>query len=249
MRIHDSIAIVGSAQLGLSGPCDCHVYAIRGGEGIVLIDAGAGNAQEQIVQNIRHDFPGQKILGILLTHAHADHSAGALALGKHFDCPLYAPEPSRAILEAGDEERCGLADARAAGAYPPEVQLKPSPVAAAFVHGERVEIAGLTFEAIQVRGHSEDSFCFQLDVKGVRALFAGDVVFYGGVLGVINSRDSGMQGYRADLGRLRDRQIEMLLPSHGLFTLRDGQRHIDAAIQSCAGGFIPRQIGQGDTIF
>jgi len=69
------------------------------------------------------------------------------------------------------------------------------------------------------------------------------------VLGVINTPDSGMQGYRSDLGRLEGLKIDALLPSHGLFTLRGGQRHIDAALEVVARGFLPRQIGQGGRIF
>lgn len=42
MRICDPLAIVGSLQFGLSGPLDCHVYAMRGPTGVVLIDSGAG---------------------------------------------------------------------------------------------------------------------------------------------------------------------------------------------------------------
>ena len=58
-----------------------------------------------------------------------------------------------------------------------------------------------------------------------------------------------MKGYRADLSKLRGLGVEGLFPGHGLFTLRDGQRHIDLAIEECQKGFLPRQIGQADIIF
>ena len=41
MRLTKQLALVGSLQFGISGPFDCHVYALKGPEGIVLIDAGA----------------------------------------------------------------------------------------------------------------------------------------------------------------------------------------------------------------
>jgi hypothetical protein len=40
-----------------------------------------------------------------------------------------------------------------------------------------------------------------------------------------------------------------MFPGRGLFTLRDGQRHIDCAIEQLGRNFLPRQIGQGDVIF
>jgi glyoxylase-like metal-dependent hydrolase (beta-lactamase superfamily II) len=80
-------------------------------------------------------------------------------------------------------------------------------------------------------------------------MFAGDVVFYGGILGVINVDGSGMEGYRADLSKLNGLGVEGFFPGHGIFTLHGGQRHIDKAIEQMANGFMPRQIGQGDAIF
>lgn len=249
MLIYDSIALAGSAQFGLSSPYDCHVYAVSGSEGVVLVDAGSGLGEAMIVANLERDFPGEEVVAILLTHAHADHSGGARSLAKRFGCDVAASSMTRSIIENGDEERSGLSRARSMGAYPAGLKLLPTPVSVEFSHGETVSLAGLAFEAIHVRGHSEDSFCFRLNLHGRQALFAGDVLFYGGVLGVINSSDSGMQGYCQDIARLSGCGIDMLLPAHGLFTLRNGQQHIDVAVQSCAKGFLPRQIGQGDMIF
>ena len=71
----------------------------------------------------------------------------------------------------------------------------------------------------------------------------------GGVLGLINSRDSTMQGYYSDLPRLAGLKVESLLSGHGIFTLRGGQEHIDKAIALSRGGFVPRVIAQWDAIF
>ena len=98
-------------------------------------------------------------------------------------------------------------------------------------HDEEFAIAGLSFRAIHVRGHSADSFCYLADLEGRRTLFAG-----------------GVEGYRSDLPRLAGLGVDALLPGHGLFTLRNGQQHIDAALEQAAGNPMPRQIGQGDLI-
>ena len=80
-------------------------------------------------------------------------------------------------------------------------------------------------------------------------MFTGDTIFYGGILGVINRPDSGMQGYRCDIKKLSNLNVEGLFPGHGLFTLRRGQAHIDLAIEQAHKGFLPRQIGQWDIMF
>ncbi|MGH9523731.1 MAG: MBL fold metallo-hydrolase, partial [Terriglobales bacterium] len=140
-------------------------------------------------------------------------------------------------------------NARQQGVYPPELRLSPCAVDRAVGDGERFCIAGLEFTAIHVRGHSRDAHCFLTDVEGSRWLFTGDVVFYGGILGLVNSNGSEMAGYRADLHKLDDLGVVGLFPGHGLFTVCGGQRHLQCAIQQVQRGFIPRQIGQGDLIF
>ena len=249
MRISSSLALVGDLQMGLSGPWDCHVWAIRAPGGLVLVDAGAGTHGEQILANVEAAFGVREVAAVVLTHAHPDHAAGAAWFRATTGCAVYAPEPSRAAVESGDEERTGLAAARQSGVYPPEMRFEPCPVTRSITHGEVFQVAGLGLRAIHVRGHSPDAFCYLTELEGRRTLFAGDIVFYGGVLGVVNAPGSGMEGYRADLGRLDGLGVDALLPGHGLFTLRDGQRHIDAALKQAHGNPMPRQIGQWDLIF
>ena len=100
-----------------------------------------------------------------------------------------------------------------------------------------------------MRGHSPDAFCYLTRSLGSPWLFCGDVVFYGGVLGVINAEGSGMEGYRANLCKLSGLNVEGLFPGHGLFTLRGGQRHLDYAIEQSRKGFLGPQIGQEGGLF
>jgi hydroxyacylglutathione hydrolase len=248
MRILPTLAVVGSLQFGFSGRLDCNIYAIAGPQGTVLIDAGAGTDSPGILQNLQQDLGSRTIKAILITHAHADHFAGAAELRRLTGCKIIAPVQSRAVIEDADEEASGLKKARAQGIYPQNFQLTRCPVDTVVKDGQGIDISGLRFKAFHVRGHSEDSFCYLLDLGGCRWLFTGDVVFYGGTLGVINADGSSMEGYRTDLSKLRGLGVEGLFPGHGLFTLREGQRHIDLAVEQSQKGFLPRQIGQGDII-
>jgi glyoxylase-like metal-dependent hydrolase (beta-lactamase superfamily II) len=249
MRINSSLGIVGSAQFGISSPYDCHVYALRGPEGVLLIDAGSGLGETEIMQTLANDFPGVPVAAILLTHSHADHSGGAASLQRRCQCPVIASVLTASIVQTADEERSGLKRARAMGGYPHDLTMQPCPVEKSYSDGENFTAAGISFTAVHVRGHSHDSFCLFTEVEGRRACFSADVVFYGGVLGVINAADSNLQDYCKDLPRLQNQGVELLLPGHGLFTLRNGQWHIDAALQEMNSGFLPRQIGQGGGIF
>jgi len=249
MRIGDSLALVASLQFGLSGPLDCHVYALRGTQGVVLIDAGAGTHTDRVLNNVGYAFPGNVITALILTHAHMDHCGGAASLRKATGCSVIVPEMSKAIVELGDEDASGLRAAREQGIYPADCYLDPCPVDIVVRDGETLSAAGLEFTALHVRGHSADSFCYLTRFSGAPWLFCGDAVFYGGVLGVINAEGSGMKGYRADLRKLAGLDVEGLFPGHGLFTLRGGQRHLDCAIEQVGKGFLGRQIGQEGLLF
>ena len=249
MLVNDRLALVASLQFGIGSAYDCHVYALRAAEGVVLIDAGSGQATGAMLEELSRVWPGVPVGAVILTHAHPDHACGATPLQAATGCAVYAPDTSLAAVQGGDEHATGLAEARAQGVYPAAMRMLACPAAKPYRAGEALRVCGQEFRPIHVRGHSEDSHCLVTELDGKRLLFSGDALFYGAVLGVINRPDSGMQGYRADLPQLAGLAIDCLLPGHGLFTLARGQRHIDKAIELLAGGFMPRQIGQMDLIF
>lgn len=249
MRIAHGLSLVASLQFGLGGPLDCHVYALRGEKGLVLVDAGAGHPVEPLLGNVEKEFPGETVAALLLTHAHLDHCGGASQIREAYGCKVIAPAVCRWVLESGNEAEIGLRRAREHGIYPVDYRLRPCPVDQGVSDQETFMAAGIQFTALHVRGHSQDSFCYYTQIGSEKWLFAGDVVFYGGVLGVINADGSGMEGYRKDLPKLGGLEIDGLFPGHGIFTLRGGQRHIDCAIRRLEEGFLGRQIGQGDLLF
>ena len=249
MRLTPSLAMIGSLQYGLSGPMDCHVYAVRGPEGMVLIDSGAGTHTETLLSNVREEFGREPVKALVLTHGHLDHCGGAAALRKATGCIVITSELTKPIIEAGDEDASGLRAAKAQGTYPAAMQLSPCAVGISVADGAQFEAAGIAFRAIHVRGHSRDSFCYLARIDGRESIFAGDVVFYGGVLGVINVEGSGMDGYRSDLHKLQGLGVEGFFPGHGMFAITAGQRHIDKAIEQINKGFMPRQVGQGELLF
>jgi glyoxylase-like metal-dependent hydrolase (beta-lactamase superfamily II) len=174
---------------------------------------------------------------------------GVSRLALELDWPVAASIHTWPVLVAGDEMGCGLTDAQSKGGYPPDLRLDACPVEWVFDDGQEMELEGFRLRAIRVRGHSADSFAYLFAHDGKRCLISGDIVFYGGVVGMINTPDSSLQSYREDMPKLAGLGVDALLPGHGLFTLSGGQRHIDVAQQELDKGFVPRCIGQGDLIF
>ncbi len=250
MRITENIYLVGSLQLGISGRWDSHVYLVKGPDGLVLIDAGGGTDGEKIFENIRREgFDPRDIKALLLTHVHFDHSCGAAEVRERTGCKVYISGNTRELLERGTAEEAGLDKAIEKGIYPDGFQFRNCTVDQAVQDGDVIESAGLEFTAISVDGHSLDSICYLVEINGSRDLFCGDVLFYGGVIGLINAPGSTMEGYRQDLAKLAGSNIDGLYPGHFLFTVSGGQRHIDAAIEQIKKGSIPQTVGQIGAIF
>jgi len=250
MKITDEIYIVGSLQLGISGRWDSHVYVIKAPDGLVLIDAGGGTDTGKIFENIRKDgLDPQDIKALLLTHIHFDHSCGAAEIRERTGCKVYLSSTTKHLLEAAGETEVGLDLAKKQGVYPEEFEFRNCVVDVAVSDGDVIEAAGAIFKVIGIEGHSPDSICYLIEIDGKQNLFAGDVLFYGGVIGLINAPGSNMDGYRQDLQKLANLEIEGFFPGHYLFTVTGGQRHIDAAIALCEKGMIPQTVGQLGSIF
>jgi len=72
LSVSQDVYIVGGADL--SHPYDCSVYLVDGGEEMVLIDTGAGEGVELIVDNIRSvGLRPDKLKAVIATHSHIDH--------------------------------------------------------------------------------------------------------------------------------------------------------------------------------
>jgi hydroxyacylglutathione hydrolase len=250
MKISEQVYIVGSLQLGISGRWDSHVYVVKGPEGLVMIDAGGGGSGEKILDNVRQDgLDPTDIKALLLTHNHFDHACGAAEIRAATGCAVYLSTKSKDMLEQGTATEAGLDLAIEQGVYPPDFQYRNCVVDHAVEDGDEIEVAGLVFKGISVEGHSPDSICYLTEMAGIRNLFSGDVLFYGGIIGLINAPGSGMDGYRRDLNKLAGLNVDGLFPGHMLFTVKGGQAHIDAAIEECSKGRIPQTVGRCGVIF
>lgn len=234
--------MVGSGQLRLSNVMDCHVYLIDGGEELALVDAGVGLETDLILNNVRQEgFNEKEISYLLLTHCHADHAGGCKEIKMRTGCKIITTELEGRLLETGTDEELGLDRAKRSGIYPQDY-LFPHCKADQIVEdvwGDKIKVGRYVVQAIHVSGHSEGMACLLLNQEGYRILFSSDAVFFNGTIGLGNWPGSSLEGYRQSIGKFSNLSVDALLPGHFLWTLKDGQEHLNKAIENVNSAWIP----------
>jgi glyoxylase-like metal-dependent hydrolase (beta-lactamase superfamily II) len=240
MKLRDKIHLVGSSELGLSDAWDCHVYALDCGDGIALIDAGGGRdySIRRIEQNLRDDgFDPAMVKHVVLTHWHKDHAGGAHIWRQKYGATVWLNDIETPLLEGKVEQWRDI--------------VPECPIDRVLRDDDTVRLGNLTLHVIQVPSHSDGICAFLLDLPDTtgerahyRALFSADLVFAHGLLGLINYAGSTMEGYRRNLPKLAGLNIDGFYPGHLMFSIYNGQRHIDVALQRVKEPFMPPSIGQ-----
>ena len=138
---------------------------------------------------------GERIVAIVCTHTHRDHSPGTRPLQAETGAPIIGCAPL--ALAGGDEDESFDPD------YVPDRVL---------VDGEALEGPGWTLEAVATPGHTSNHLCFALPQS--RALFSGDHVM-GWSTSIVSPPDGDMGAYVASLEKLLGRDDAIYYPAHG----------------------------------
>ena len=241
IQVAPNVAIVGSGELGLSGPIDCHVYLIRTGDGSgVLIDAGAGPDAADVSDNLRQaGVERGGLQAILLTHAHADHAGGSAALATDWAASVYTSAPEAAMLRGGSETELGLVAAKRNGTYPRDYQYRHMDSIRVVADGDTLSFGSARITALVLPGHTAGSVVWLVELPGYRALFTGDTVFAGGLVSVLNLPGSEASAYRSSLPRLASVTADGFFPGHGTFAVFGGMRHVRLAAERMLSSVIP----------
>ncbi len=154
----------------VSMPFEENTYVVwtEGRSDAVVFDPGL--EPDLILDFLREE--GLTVAAILNTHGHADHIGGNGALKDAFlDAPL--------LIGAGDQNM--LADADANLSAPFGLPITSPPADRTVIEGDTVEAAGLTFDVLEVPGHSPGHVAFVLRGAAPVRVFGGDVLFRGGI--------------------------------------------------------------------
>jgi hydroxyacylglutathione hydrolase len=175
-------------------------YVVRDGGEALLIDT-AYNAPAMIECLSTHHL---KLVGICLTHGHADHADGIEQILKHRDVLVYL----------------GSEDVDLLSWQPPSAQLK------APQHGQTISVGRLSVHCLATPGHTPGGICYRVDADSQRICFVGDTLFAGSI-----GRSNPSTLYRTHLQSVRSQVLGLppeyrLLPGHGpATTVREERDH------------------------
>jgi hydroxyacylglutathione hydrolase len=164
-------------------------YVVHDGGEAVLIDT-AYNAPAMIEFLSTHRL---RLMGICLTHGHADHADGIDRILKFREVPVYL----------------GAEDVDLLSWRPPAAQLK------APEHGQTITVGRLSIHCLSTPGHTPGGICYRVDAELQRLCFVGDTLFAGSV-----GRSNPSMLYQTHLRSVRTRVLGLspeyrLLPGHG----------------------------------
>jgi hydroxyacylglutathione hydrolase len=248
VRITDEVYVVGGGvanAFGLSDDPDCHIYLIKGGDELALVDCGmaSGNSLERILGHVRTEGldPG-KIAKVILTHYHMDHAGGAACFRERLGVEVVAPADAASALRTGDERAVALDVAKAAGFYAADYRFQPVEVAREVREGDRIPVGTLELDVFETPGHCDGHVSLLLHGQQRHYLFAGDAVFCGGRVVLQNIHDCSIQKSAASIAKLARLEFDALLPGHAAICLDGGMRHVAIAHAACESLFVPRNL-------
>jgi hydroxyacylglutathione hydrolase len=146
------------------GPMGTNCYVVRADSSAreaAVVDP-SGDATELRLTLARL---GATCTAILVTHGHWDHLLGVADLAEGTGAPVHMPAGERTLLESPERFT------------PSGVVLRPYTPDILLEGGESLELAGMSFDAVSVPGHSPAHLAYHSDGH----LFSGDVLFQGSV--------------------------------------------------------------------
>ncbi len=188
----------------------CSVYLIYDEPEWLLIDIGYEDTAEEIIDLIRQmNFSLAQCKYLICTHADVDHIQGmkraqellpSATIVGHPDCKAQLAIPDRIIT---------FAEIAAQGI---SIDLPAIDVQKTVNEGDVLEIGSLKLEVWNTPGHTASQLSFRLG----ELLFCGDNLFRDGSVGNIDAHHgSDIAAFITSLERIRDADVEWLLPSHG----------------------------------
>jgi hydroxyacylglutathione hydrolase len=169
-------------------------YGVQGyvvhNEGEALLVDTAYNAPAMLDVLRRHRL---RLIGICLTHGHADHAYGIEQILSYREVPVYLGPEDMNLLS-----------------WRPRTDLLVAPI-----DGLSISIGHRTVHCLTTPGHTPGGICYRLDDAQLPVCFVGDTLFAGSI-----GRSNPKELYSTHINSVRDRLLTLspdyrLLPGHG----------------------------------
>jgi hydroxyacylglutathione hydrolase len=187
----------------------CCVYLIYDESEWVLFDIGYEDAVDDCIDLIRElDFPFSKCKTLIASHADVDHIQGLSKAKQILKTTVTAHPLSAPHLEAGDK----VATFAEISAQNIHMDMPAVTVEHRVNDGDVIQVGKKQLEVWHTPGHTDG----QLSLRLGNLLFSGDNLFRDGCVGAIDAHHgSSIPDFIKSLTRIRDSDVEWLLPSHG----------------------------------
>ena len=194
----------------------CNVYILCSGREAVLVDFGNGDVIEHLPA-----IGVDRVTDVLMTHHHRDQGQG-LKWADDLGIRIWVPHAEQDLFHSVDahwqareiysnynmrQDRFSL--------------LESVPVAGTLCDYETRMFGAQSFTVLPTPGHTTGSISLLVEMDGRRLLFCGDLIAAPGKVISLSATQwtyNGAEGVAASLASLldlQDRQIDVLLPSHG----------------------------------
>jgi glyoxylase-like metal-dependent hydrolase (beta-lactamase superfamily II) len=196
--------IVVASEVLWVAQTNTYVVAAAPGGPAIVVDAPPDPAAISDLL-LKHDLTP---VAILLTHGHVDHAGGAGAVSRAHAVSAYShPDDDFLTLDPQSQLQRLFGLAPPGDFAPPDLMLE-------LVHGQTLDLAGLSLEVVHTPGHTPGHCCFHLGAEGV--LFSGDQLFAGS----IGRTDLPGGNIAALASSMRERVMTLaddtrVLPGHG----------------------------------
>ena len=187
---------------------------VVGRDQVAVVDPGPDLPEH--VDALLRALGDERVAQILVTHTHRDHSPAARLLQAATGAPIVGCGPHVLAREPAVAEASAVRTSNDLD-YRPDRLLR---------HGEVLQGAGFTLEAIATPGHTMNHLAFAL--AGENVLFSGDHVMAWSTTVVVPPSGS-MRAYRNSLELLRGRGETVYWPGHG-GPVREPQRFLRALL-------------------
>ena len=194
----------------------CNVYVLCSGHEAVLVDFGSGDVLDHLA-----GIGVGRVMDVLMTHHHRDQGQG-LARAVQAGIRIWVPHTEQDLFHSVDAHWQAREVYNNYNVRQDRFSLLESvPVAGTLQDYETRPFAAHSMTVIPTPGHTTGSISLLVELNGKRILFSGDLIYGPGKVLNLSATQwtyNGAEGVAAGLASLldvQDRQVDLLLPSHG----------------------------------